>query len=139
MECRYKYAHINIRYTLIFYFPKIFCPDFSVKIFIHKSNVLSDLYRTLIISIRLSFYVKIKGMHFGSQNCINFGSQILIFNSGRLQISRHISLVANNFLSTRQKFCFFPQSKCSLVACNIRLCCLESAKQMFCRICYPAT
>ena len=75
MECRYKYAHINIRYTFIFYFPKIFCPDFSVKIFIHKSNVLSDLYRTLIISIRLSFYVKIKGMH--------FGSQILILNSGR--------------------------------------------------------
>ena len=90
MECRYKYVHINIRYTFIFYFPKIFCPDFSVKIFIRKSNVLSDLYRTLIISIRLSFYVKIKGMH--------FGSQILILNSGRLQISRHISVVAKQFL-----------------------------------------
>ena len=90
MECRYKYAHINIRYILIFYFPKIFCPDFSVEIFIQKSNVLSDLYRTLIISIRLSSYVKIKGMH--------FGSQILILNSGRLQISRHISLVAKQFL-----------------------------------------
>ena len=90
MECRYKYAHINIRYIFIFYFPKIFCPDFSVKIFIHKSNVLFDLYRTLIISIRLSSYVKIKGMH--------FGSQILILNSGRLQISRHISLVAKQFL-----------------------------------------
>ena len=75
MEYRYKYTYINIRYIFIFYFPKIFCPDFSVKIFIHKSNVLSDLYRTLIISIRLSFYVKIKGMH--------FGSQILILNSGR--------------------------------------------------------
>ena len=57
MEYRYKYAHINIRYIFIFYFPKIFCPDFSVKIFIHKSNVLFDLYRTLIISIRLSSYV----------------------------------------------------------------------------------
>lgn len=57
MECRYKYAHINIRYIFIFYFPKIFCPDFSVKIFIQKSNVLFDLYRTLIISIRLSSYV----------------------------------------------------------------------------------
>ncbi len=35
---------INIRYTFIFYFQKIFCPNFSVKIFlIHKSNVLSDL------------------------------------------------------------------------------------------------
>ena len=96
MECRYKYAHINIRYIFIFYFPKIFCPDFSVKIFIHKSNVLFDLYRTLIISIRLSSYVKIKGLH--------FGSQILILNSGRffaqqlVQISRHISLVAKQFL-----------------------------------------
>ena len=90
MKCRYKYVHINIRYIFIFYFPKIFCPDFSVKIFIHKSNVLFDLYRTLIISIRLSSYVKIKGMH--------FGSQILILNSGRLQISRHISLVAKQFL-----------------------------------------
>ena len=36
IECRYKYAHINIRYIFIFYFPKIFCPDFSVKIFIHN-------------------------------------------------------------------------------------------------------
>ena len=102
MECRYKYAHINIRYIFIFYFPKIFCLDFSVKIFIQKSNVLFDLYRTLIISIRLSSYVKIKGMHFGSQNCINFGSQILIFNSGRLQISRHISLVAKDFCYAQQ-------------------------------------
>lgn len=31
MKYRYKYAYINIRYTFIFYFPKIFCPDFSVK------------------------------------------------------------------------------------------------------------
>ena len=29
---------INIRYTFIFYFPKIFCPNFSVKnLLIHKS------------------------------------------------------------------------------------------------------
>ena len=87
MECRYKYAHINIRYIFIFYFPKIFCPDFSVKIFIH--NLASILLQII---------------------CINFGSQILILNSGRLQISRHISLVANNFLSTRQKFCFFHKA-----------------------------
>ena len=87
MECRYKYAHINIRYIFIFYFPKIFCPDFSVKIFIHKSNVLSDLYRTLMIFNPLIF---LGNMH--------FGSQILILNSGRLQISRHISLVAKQFL-----------------------------------------
>ena len=39
---------INIRYTFIFYFQKIFCPNFSVKIFlIHKSNVLSDLHELL--------------------------------------------------------------------------------------------
>lgn len=31
MKYRYKYVYINIRYTFIFYFPKIFCPDFSVK------------------------------------------------------------------------------------------------------------
>lgn len=43
MEYCYKYVHINIRYTFIFYFPKIFCPDFSVNFFIHKSNVLSYL------------------------------------------------------------------------------------------------
>ena len=72
MECRYKYVHINIRYIFIFYFPKIFCPDFSVKIFIHKSNVLSDLYRTLMIYNPLIFLCN---MH--------FGSQILILNSGR--------------------------------------------------------
>ena len=36
MEYRYKYTYINIRYIFIFYFPKIFCPDFSVKIFIHN-------------------------------------------------------------------------------------------------------
>ena len=87
MEYRYKYAHINIRYIFIFYFPKIFCPDFSVKIFIHKSNVLSDLYRTLMIYNPLIFLCN---MH--------FGSQILILNSGRLQISRHISLVVKQFL-----------------------------------------
>ena len=35
---------INIRYTFIFYFPKIFCPNFSVKnLLIPKGNVLSDL------------------------------------------------------------------------------------------------
>ncbi len=66
---------------------KIFCPDFSVKIFIHKSNVLSDLYRTLMIFNPLIF---LGNMH--------FGSQILILNSGRLQISWHISLVAKQFL-----------------------------------------
>gem|GEM_PF-4434202 len=60
MECRYKYVHINIRYIFIFYFPKIFCPDFSVKIFIH--NLASILLQII---------------------CINFGSQILILNSGR--------------------------------------------------------
>ena len=98
IKCRCKYAYINIRYILIFYFQKIFCPDFSVKIFIHKSNVLFDLYRTLIISIRLSSYVKIKGMH--------FGSQILILNSGRFFAALNnscksagtLALLRNNFL-----------------------------------------
>ena len=60
MESRYKYVHINIRYIFIFYFLKIFCPDFSVKIFIHKSNVLSDLYRTLMIFNPLIFLGKNK-------------------------------------------------------------------------------
>ena len=39
---------INIRYTFIFYFPKIFCPNFSVKnLFIHRTNILSDLHELL--------------------------------------------------------------------------------------------
>ena len=41
-------AFINIRYTFIFYFPKIFCPNFSVKnLFIHRTNILSDLHELL--------------------------------------------------------------------------------------------
>lgn len=40
MEYRYKYTHINIHYTFIFYFPKIFCPDFSVKnLFVYKDII----------------------------------------------------------------------------------------------------
>lgn len=38
MYCPQNIVFINIRYTFIFYFPKIFCPNFSVKnLLIHKS------------------------------------------------------------------------------------------------------
>ena len=91
MEYRYKYTYINIRYIFIFYFPKIFCPDFSVKIFIHKSNVLSDLYRTLIISIRLSFYVICisdhRSLYLIPADCKSAGTLVLL-----LHISRHIKV-----------------------------------------------
>ena len=36
---------------------------------------------------------------------MHFGSQILILNSGRLQISRHISLVATDFLYKNKEVC----------------------------------
>lgn len=31
MNCSQSIVFINIRYTFIFYFQKIFCPNFSVK------------------------------------------------------------------------------------------------------------
>ena len=48
------------------------------------------------------------------------GSQILIFNSGRLQISRHISLVGiyESNEATKLMFCQI----CNLTAMNIRIC-----------------
>ena len=48
MDYSQSIVFINIRYTFIFYFQKIFCPNFSVKnLFIHRTNILSDLHELL--------------------------------------------------------------------------------------------